>query len=105
MSVAETNLDGASGPPPLVAATGCSPRRRYRWAWLGAGVVALSVVGVLLGKAAVYQPVGWGDMAKPFPGMPAGVGIKVVNNFGLLGGRGLLCPAPARSVLLSHDAV
>lgn len=89
MSVAETSLDGASGPPPLVATTAGSPRKRYRWAWLlAAGLVALSVVGMLLGEAAFYQPIGWGDMAKPFPGMPAGVGIKVVNNFGLLGGAG-----------------
>jgi len=46
----------------------------------------LSVFGVLLGKAVVYQPVGWGGLDAPFPGMPAGLGIKVVNNFALVGG-------------------
>jgi hypothetical protein len=98
MSVADTSLDGASGPPPLVTATGGVPRKRFWWAWLlGATVVALSVVGVLLGKAAAYQPVGWGDMESSFPGMPTGVGIKVVNNFGLLSGGDYYVP-PQRGV-------
>jgi hypothetical protein len=54
----------------------------------GAVVVALTIFGVLLAKAAVYQPLGRGALAVdgPFPGMPPGVGIKAVNNFALLGG-------------------
>jgi hypothetical protein len=87
MSVTET-LDG-SGRPPLREATAGSPRRRYRWAWLlAAGVLVLAVIGVLLAEAAVYQPLSRGGLSldAPFPGLPTGVGIKVVNNFALLGG-------------------
>ena len=89
MSVAETRLDGADGSPSLPAAAAGSPRWRYKWVWLAsAGAVALAVLGVLLGKAAVYQPLDRGGLVvdAPFPGMPQGVGIKVVNNFALLGG-------------------
>jgi hypothetical protein len=89
MSAAETKLDGAGGSPSLPAAAAGPARRRYKWMWLmGAGVVALAVLGVLLGKAAVYQPLGRGGLVldAPFPGMPQGVGIRVVNNFALLGG-------------------
>jgi hypothetical protein len=87
MSVAQTNLDGASGsPPPLPVAAAASRRWRFRWAWLlAAGVIALAVLGVLLGKAAVYQPIGWGGVEGRFPGMAPGVGIQAVNNFALLG--------------------
>lgn len=51
-------------------------------------MIALGVLAVLLGMAAVYQPLDRGGLAvdAPFPGMPPGIGIKVVNNFGLLGG-------------------
>jgi len=57
---------------------------RRRW-WAGSSVAAtvlIALLGVLLGQAAVYQPLGWGSTSV----MPTGVGIKVVNNFGLLGG-------------------
>jgi len=57
--------------------------RRRLWIVLGSAFVVLAVLGVLLGKAAVYQPVVWGDTSESFPGLPVGVGIKVVNNFGL----------------------
>jgi hypothetical protein len=45
-------------------------------------------VGVFLSKAAVYQPLDSGGLTlnAPFPGMPQGIGIKVVNNFARLGG-------------------
>jgi hypothetical protein len=89
MSVTEAKPDGAGGPP-LSAASAESPRRRYRWPWLLAACVPilLGVVGVLLGKAAVYQPLDNGGLTlnAPFPGMPQGIGIKVVNNFARLGG-------------------
>jgi hypothetical protein len=87
MSVAESNPDGPGSSPRVAPAVDGSPRKRHWWAWLlGAGVVALSILGVLLGKAAVYQPISWGGLQAQFPGMPTGVGIKGVNNFGLLGG-------------------
>jgi len=89
MGVAKTRLDGAGGSPSPPAAAAGSPRRRYTRVWLvGAGMVALAVSGVLLGKAAVYQPLGRSGLVVDgaFPGMPQGVGIKVVNNFALLGG-------------------
>jgi hypothetical protein len=89
MSVAGPKLDGAGGSPFLPTAAAGSPRRGYKSVWLvGAGVVALAVLGVLLGRAAVYQPLGRGGLVldAPFPGMAPGVGIKVVNNFALLGG-------------------
>jgi len=90
MSVTEAKPDGAGGPPPLPTATAGTPRRRYRWAWVLAAsvLVLLAVVGVLLGKAAVYQPLDGGGLTldAPFPGMPQGTGIKVVNNFMHIGG-------------------
>jgi hypothetical protein len=89
MSVADTKLDGAGGSPSLPTAAAGSPRWRYKWVWLvGTGAVALAVLGALLGKAAVYQPLGPGGLVGEgqFPGMPLGVGIKTVNNFALLGG-------------------
>jgi len=46
----------------------------------------VAVIGLLLGKAAVYQPLGVGSFGAPFPGMPQGTGIKVVNYFARLGG-------------------
>ena len=55
------------------------------WIALASAFVVLAVLGVLLGNAAVYQPVVWGDMSGPFPGLPHGIGIKVVNNFGGFG--------------------
>jgi hypothetical protein len=89
MSVAGTKVDGAGGPPSLPTAAAGSQRRRSKWIWLmGAVVIALAMLGVLLGKAAVYQTLGRGGLVvdAQFPGMPPGVGIKVVNNFALLGG-------------------
>jgi hypothetical protein len=90
MSVIEARPDGAGGPP-LPATIAESPRRRHCRAWLLAAavlVLVLAVIGLLLGKAAVYQPLSRGGLSldAPFPGMPPGVGIKVVNNFALLGG-------------------
>lgn len=61
MSVAETKLGGEGGSPSSPAAGAGRPRRRSKWVWLvGAVVVALAILGVLLGKAAVYQPIGPG---------------------------------------------
>jgi hypothetical protein len=50
-----------------------------RWRMMSAGVLALlaAVGSVLLAKAAVYQPLGWGG--DQFG--PAGVGIRPVNMF------------------------
>jgi hypothetical protein len=56
------------------------------WIGLGAASLALAVLGVLMAEAAAYQPITWGDMSGPFPGLPSGVGVKVVNNFGLSDG-------------------
>jgi hypothetical protein len=51
--------------------------RLWRWLWMLVGVLAL-VGSVLLAKAAVYQPLGWGgDRFSPI-----GVGIRPVNQFG-----------------------
>ena len=98
MSIAESNLDGAGSSPRIAPTAGRSPGRRHWWAWLlGVGVVAMSVLGVLLGKAAVYQPISWGGLQADFPGMPTGVGIKGVNNFGLPGGGDYYVP-PQRGV-------
>jgi hypothetical protein len=61
-----------------------SRSRRRQW-WAGssvAAIVVVAVIAVLLGKAAVYQPLSWGNQGV----MPVGVGIRVVNNFGRLGG-------------------
>jgi hypothetical protein len=88
MSVAETKPDGADASALPAGAAGPARWRRKR-VWLAAaGMVALAVAGVLAGKAAVYQPLGEGGLAlnAPFPGLPPGVGIKVVNNFAQLGG-------------------
>src|SRR5580698_2543418 len=90
MSVIEARPEGAGGPP-LPATIAESPRRRHCRAWLLAAavlVLVLAVIGLLLGIAAVYQPLSRGGLSldAPFPGMPPGVGIKVVNNFALLGG-------------------
>jgi len=52
---------------------------------------------VLAGKAAVYQPLGWGGLQAAFPGLPTGVGIKGVNNFGTFGGGDYYVP-PQRGV-------
>ena len=54
-----------------------SRARRWRWVVVLAGVVAI-VGSVLVAKAAVYQPLGWG--ADQF--RPIGVGIRPVNQFG-----------------------
>ena len=48
--------------------------------------MVLAVSGVLMAKAAVYQPITWGSMSGTFPGLPTGVGVKGVNNFGPPGG-------------------
>ncbi len=54
-----------------------SRARRWPW-WLAlAGVIAIAG-SVLLAKAAVYQPLGWGQ--DQF--VPVGVGIRPVNQFG-----------------------
>jgi hypothetical protein len=85
MTVAEMSMDEPSGSPMSAASAARSRGWRHRWAWiLAAACVGLTVVGVLTGKAAVYQPIGWGGINETFPGMPAGVGIKVVNNFALV---------------------
>ena len=62
--------------------------RLRRWFWIGLSIacLVLVVLGVLMGKAAVYQPVTWGSVQAAFPGLPMGVGIKGVNNFGFVGG-------------------
>jgi hypothetical protein len=87
MSVTATSPDGARESPPSLTPSAGWTRRRYIWAWLlSTGVAALAVLGVLTGKAAVYQPLSWGGIEAQFPGMPQGVGIRVVNNFALIGG-------------------
>jgi hypothetical protein len=54
-----------------------SRARRWRWWSMLAGVLAIAG-SVLLAKAAVYQPLGWGeDQFRPI-----GVGIRPVNQFG-----------------------
>lgn len=62
-------------------------RRRWLVAACAVAVAAAAVGAILLGKAAVYQPLGYGsteslDMA--FPGLPTGAGIRAVNTFGFL---------------------
>lgn len=87
MSMVETDSDGPVGFPLQATGTPEPPRWPRRRIWLpGIGVVALAILGILLGKAAVYQPVSWGEFGAPFPGMPPGIGIRSVNNFALLGG-------------------
>lgn len=75
------------------------PGRPWHWLWIGLGAacLVLVVLGALVGKAAVYQPITWGDFGGPFPGLPTGVGIKVVNNFGLFNGGDYYVP-PQRGV-------
>jgi hypothetical protein len=68
-------------------ATRPSPRRRW-WRWLLAAVIALllSAVVVLWSMAAAYQPVQFGGGFSPpgdFAGMPAGTGLRLVNNFAM----------------------
>lgn len=70
----------------FASATGRGRRRRWLWIGLGAACLALAVLGLLMAEAAVYQPITWGDMGGPFPSLPTGVGVKVVNNFGPPGG-------------------
>jgi hypothetical protein len=100
MSVAETKLDGAGGSPSMPTAAAGSPRRRWRRAWLlAASVLAFAVVGVLLGKAAVYQPLGWGGLDGPFRACrqaSASQGSQQLRT----SRRRLLRAAPARRVFL-----
>ncbi len=87
VSVAETESGGAAGSPAGPADVAASLRgRRWLVVLIGIAAVVLAVLAILLGQAAVYQPIAWGNMQAPFPGLPPGVGVKVVNNFGLLGG-------------------
>jgi hypothetical protein len=89
---------GAEADPSTPASTyGTWRQRRWLWIGLGPACLVLVVLGVLLGKAAVYQPITWGDESAPFPGLPTGVGVKVVNNFGLFNGGDYYVP-PQRGV-------
>jgi hypothetical protein len=98
MSVVETESDGAAGSPAGPADAAASPRwRRWLVALLAVAGVALVVLAVLLGEAAAYQPIGWGNFQAPFPGLPSGAGVQVVNNFGLPGGGDYYVP-PQRGV-------
>ena len=78
---------------PAASASGTKRRRDWRWIALGAVGLVPIVLGVLLAEAAVYQPITWGGREEQLPGMPTGVGVKVVNNFGNLGGGDYYVPA------------
>jgi hypothetical protein len=97
MNGANIEPDADADLPTTRVHTGTWRRRRWFWIGLGLASLVLVVLGVLLGKAAVYQPIGWGDEGGPFPGLPTGVGIKVVNNFGLFNGGDYYVP-PQRGV-------
>jgi hypothetical protein len=61
-----------------------SPNRRRWWlSGLATAGVACVTVAILAALASRYQPVGYGSVGvTSFPGIPAGKGIRPVNNFG-----------------------
>ena len=65
-----------------------APRRRPWRRWVALAIVlVLAVTGVLLAKAASYQPLGYGDtsvLTLDYPGLPAAHGARAVNTFGLV---------------------
>jgi hypothetical protein len=61
--------------------------RWWRWALLAAGVLLLAAVAVLWILAATYQPVGFGDSTGTALGMPAAIGVRTVNDFGVYPGE------------------
>ncbi len=77
----------------LDAPSARSRRRRWSVGSSVAAIVLVAVFGVVLGKAAVYQPLSWGDSGFA----PVGAGIKVVNNFGLPGGGDYYVPPERRA--------
>ena len=61
-------------------------RLRPRWWWLAVpGVLVAAALVIVAVLANTYQPLtlgGLGNSAELYPGLPAGVGIHYVNNFG-----------------------
>jgi hypothetical protein len=80
---ADALQSGHADPPAGAQRAGGDRPRRGRW-WLiglgGLGALCVVVAGVLAGT---YQPVVFGGYwGGYFPGLPAGVGLRLVNTFG-----------------------
>ncbi len=100
---ADARQSGTAGPPAeAVGAADDRPRRRW---WLialgGLGAACIVVVGVLGGT---YRPAGFGGYwGGPFPGLPAGVGLRLVNTFG--GSHGDLYVPPQQGVFTVTESI
>jgi hypothetical protein len=74
-----------SGPGPGEARQSARRRRGWRWALLAAVAACGAAMVIVAVAASRYQPLGYGgvgESGETFPGLPAGQGIRPVNNLG-----------------------
>lgn len=91
-------------PVDLADAAAEPPRRRRRWWLLGGGGALLAALVTLSTLAATYQPLVFGGAwGGSFPGAPAPLGARTVNDFGGQGGQIYIPPQGSRAFAVSES--